>query len=62
MNKKLDLVPRKLTLQREALRRLDLDDTQLKAVAGGNTTDCIAMSISCSKTPDRSAGAPGTNP
>ena len=61
MNKKLDLVPRKLTLQREELRRMDLDDAQLTAVAGGYSTDCIAMSISCSKTPDRSTGAPGTN-
>jgi hypothetical protein len=42
MNKKLKVVPRKLTLNREALRRLDLTDAQLRGVVGGLplTNDC----------------------
>ena len=48
MHKKLNLVPRKLTLRREALRRLDLSDEQLAGVAGGmQQTDACGQTDDC---------------
>ena len=48
MKKTLTLVPRKLNLRREALRRLDLSDAALRDVAGAvPQTDACDPSDAC---------------